>query len=41
MKEEEKVSYKIAVGSSDGINVDLKFAEVSDFVIYQIGRAHV
>lgn len=29
------MSYKIAIGSSDGINVDLKFGEVSAFMIYE------
>lgn len=29
------MSYKIAVGSSDGINVDLKFGEVNKFIIYE------
>lgn len=30
------MSYKIAVGSSDGVNVDLKFGEVNKFLIYDI-----
>jgi hypothetical protein len=30
------MSYKIAVGSSDGVNVDLKFGEISKFLIYDI-----
>lgn len=30
------MAYKIAVGSLDGINVDLKFGEVSEFLIYEI-----
>ena len=30
------MSYKIAVGSSDEINVDLKFGEVSEFLIYEV-----
>lgn len=30
------MSYKIAIGSSDGINVDLKFGEVSKFLIYEV-----
>jgi predicted Fe-Mo cluster-binding NifX family protein len=30
------VSYKIAVGSSDGKNVDLKFGEVTKFLIYEV-----
>lgn len=30
------LSYKIAVGSSDGIHVDLKFGEVTKFLIYEV-----
>lgn len=30
------MSYKIAVGSSDGIRVDLKFGEVKDFTIFEV-----
>ena len=30
------LSYKIAVGSSDGIHVDLKFGEVMKFLIYEV-----
>lgn len=30
------MSYKIAVGSSDGIHVDLKFGEVTRFLIYEV-----
>lgn len=30
------MSYKIAVGSSDGKNVDLKFGEVNNFSIYEV-----
>lgn len=33
---ERDMAYKIAVGSLDGINVDLKFGEVSEFLIYEI-----
>jgi len=32
--------YKIAVGSSDGIYVDLKFGEVSEFLIYEADADH-
>lgn len=28
--------YKIAVGSSDGVNVDLKFGEVKKFIIFEV-----
>ena len=31
------MAYKIAVGSSDGKNVDLKFGEVTKFLIYEVG----
>ena len=31
------MAYKIAVGSSDGNNVDLKFGEVTKFLIYEVG----
>ena len=31
------MSYKIAIGSSDGIHVDLKFGEVRKFLIYEVG----
>ena len=30
------MSYKIAVGSSDGTDVDLKFGEVTKFLIYEV-----
>lgn len=30
------MSYKIAVGSSDGVNVNLKFGEVDKFLIYEV-----
>jgi predicted Fe-Mo cluster-binding NifX family protein len=30
------MSYKIAIGSSDKINVDLKFGEVKSFLIYEV-----
>ncbi|SDY37297.1 NifB/NifX family molybdenum-iron cluster-binding protein [Lachnobacterium bovis] len=30
------MSYKIAIGSSDGVNIDLKFGEVSEFLIYEV-----
>lgn len=30
------MAYKIAVGSSDGIHVDLKFGEVTRFLIYEV-----
>lgn len=30
------MAYKIAVGSSDGVNVDLKFGEVKEFLIYEV-----
>ena len=30
------MAYKIAVGSSDGINVNLKFGEVTKFLIYEV-----
>ncbi len=30
------MSYKIAVGSSDGRNVDLKFGEVKKFIIFEV-----
>ena len=30
------MSYKIAVGSSDGTNVDLKFGEVKKFIILEV-----
>ena len=30
------MAYKIAVGSSDGIHVDLKFGEVTKFLIYEV-----
>lgn len=30
------MAYKIAVGSSDEINVDLKFGQVSEFLIYSV-----
>lgn len=31
------MSYKIAIGSSDGINIDLKFGEADRFLIYEVG----
>ena len=30
------LGYKIAVGSSDGIHVDLKFGEVKSFIIFKV-----
>lgn len=30
------MAYKIAVGTSDGVNVDLKFGEVTSFTIYEV-----
>ncbi len=30
------MAYKIAVGSSDSVNVDLKFGEVESFLIYEV-----
>ena len=30
------MAYKIAVGSSDGSYVDLKFGEVEEFIIYEV-----
>ncbi len=30
------MAYKIAVGSSDGIHVDLKFGEVREFLIFEV-----
>lgn len=30
------MSYKIAIGSSDGIHVNLKFGEVQKFLIYEV-----
>ena len=36
------MAYKIAVGSSNEINVDLKFGEVKEFLIYEIeGRIKI
>ena len=32
------MSYKIAIGSSDGIHVDLKFGEVNKFLIYEVDK---
>lgn len=32
------MSYKIAVGSSDEKNVDLKFGEVGEFLIYEVNE---
>ena len=32
------MAYKIAVGSSDRINVDLKFGEVTKFLIYEVDK---
>ncbi len=34
-----ELAYKIAVGSSDGVNVDLKFGEVTKFLIYEVTDA--
>jgi hypothetical protein len=34
------MAYKIAVGSSDGQNIDLKFGEVSEFRIYEVDGTH-
>ena len=31
------MAYKIAIGSSDGKTVDLKFGEVTKFLIYEVG----
>ena len=31
-----RLAYKIAVGSSDGIHVNLKFGEVTKFLIYEV-----
>lgn len=33
-----KLSYKIAIGSSDGIHVNLKFGEVEKFLIFEVGE---
>ncbi len=30
------MSYKIAVGSSDGVNIDLKFGQIEKFLIFEI-----
>lgn len=30
------MTYKIAVGSSDGVNVDLKFGEIEKFIIFTV-----
>ena len=30
------MAYKIAIGTSDGVNVDLKFGEVKSFTIYSV-----
>ena len=30
------MAYKIVVGSSDGVNINLKFGEVTDFIIYEV-----
>lgn len=30
--------YKIAIGSSDGVNVDLSFGEVKKFLIYEVDK---
>lgn len=30
------MSYKIAIGSSNGKNIDLKFGEVDEFLIYEV-----
>lgn len=35
-KEGADLAYKIAVGSSDGRRVDLKFGEVKKFIIYEV-----
>ena len=34
----EKLAYKIAIGSSDGIHVDLKFGEVEKFLIFEVAK---
>ena len=36
MTEDKKLAYKIAIGSSDGNRVDLKFGEVTKFLIYEV-----
>ena len=33
------MAYRIAVGSSDGINIDLKFGEVEKFIIYEVDNS--
>ena len=35
------MAYKIAVGSSDEKNVDLKFGEVSEFIIYEVENEEI
>lgn len=35
------MSYKIAIGTSDGVHVDLKFGEVSHFTIYEVSGNEV
>lgn len=30
------MAYKIAIGTSDGVNVDLKFGQVTEFTIYTV-----
>ena len=32
------MSYKIAIGSSDGINTDLKFGETEEFLVYEVEK---
>ena len=35
------MAYKIAVGSSDEKYVDLKFGEVSEFIIYEVENGEI
>ncbi|MGN0343159.1 MAG: NifB/NifX family molybdenum-iron cluster-binding protein [Roseburia sp.] len=35
------MAYKIAIGSSDGVHVDLKFGEVKEFRIYEINGEQI
>lgn len=37
-KERYGMAYKIAVASSDGVNIDLKFGEVCKFLIYKVNE---
>lgn len=37
----DNMPYKIAVGTSDGINVDLKFGEVEKFIIYEVNEGQI